>query len=136
MKIYADFNGTEPCSSAGDELCLDLTGYGTLSSLSRYGVKLREGMSLTFADSDGLTVTAPVAFDVRLVGARSAGWYAKFYKTAFTQEEPIDHDFHSHLCFNCRRDLKSYLTKVGQQFKEYCPYCGTPVMYPLAPPDE
>lgn len=135
MKIYADFNGVEPCSTMDDELCLDLTGFGTLASLSRYGVKLSPGMRLTFSDTDGLTVTAPVEFDESRVGSRSAGWYARFRKIDLREEEPIDHDFNCHLCFKCRRDLKSYLAQVGQQFYEHCPDCGTPVIYPLEPPN-
>lgn len=136
MKIYADFNGTEPCSAGDEKLCLDLTGFGTLASLSRHSVKLRRGLSLTFADSDGLTVTAPVEFDPRRVGRRSAGWIAIFRKKDLRDEEPVDHDFNSHICFNCRNDIKEHLRAVGQQFSARCPYCGTPVIYPLEPPDE
>ncbi|WLI90836.1 hypothetical protein Q4S45_06885 [Massilia sp. R2A-15] len=136
MKIFADFNGTEPCSSDDDKLCLNLTGFGTLASLSRHGVKLRRGMRLTFADSDGLTVTAAVEFDGRRISERSAGWYAIFRKGELRDENPIDHDFQTHFCFKCRNDFKPYLAKFGQRFDVRCPNCGTPVMYPLGPPDE
>jgi len=136
MKIYADFNGVEPCGTDGDELCLDLTGFGTLASLCRHSVKLHRGLCLTFSDFDGLVVTAAVDFDSSRVGPNSAGWYAKFRKADLREEEAVtDYDFNDHPCFKCRINLKPHFAKVGQQFHDRCPNCGTPVLFPLSAPD-
>jgi hypothetical protein len=134
MKIYVDFNGAERCASPSDEFFLDLTGFGTLASLSRYGIQVQRNMQLTFADIDGLSVTAPVEFDRSRMNSHCSGWYAKFKKVDLAEGTPVEHNFESHLCFKCRREIKPYLNKVGQQFDEHCPYCGTSVMAPLLPP--
>ena len=134
MKIYADFNGMALCSQSTDDYCLDLTGYGTLASLSSSGIKLSRGLVLAFSDPDGLTVVAPVDFDEQRVSTRSSGWYAKFKKTEVREEESLVHDYNKHQCFSCLKDIKTYLDEVGRQFREFCPHCGTSVMCPLLPP--
>lgn len=48
---------------------------------------------------------------------------------------PLEHDYATHLCFNCRVDLTPHLGKLGRQFNEACPNCGTPVMFPMLPPE-
>ena len=134
MKIYVDFNGMESCSPTTNEWCLDLTGYGTLASLSNHGIRLARGMVLTFADPDGLTVNAPVEFDEHRVSKASSGWYAKFKKTDLRNENPIEHDYNLHQCAGCRQNIKPFLDQVGRQYSENCPNCGTSVMFPLSPP--
>lgn len=134
MDVYADFNGLEVCSSAENDLCLDLTGYGTLASLSSYGIRLQQGQEITLADQDGLRVRAKVYFDKGRVSRNSSGWYAKFKKDELTEGAPAQHDFDTHLCFTCRKNLKPHLEKVGQNFAEECPFCGTSIMFPLLPP--
>ena len=134
MKIYADFNGIETCSSSANEYCLDLTGYGTLASLSHFRIKLSRGLILTFVDTDGLTAVGTVDFSEDRVSTRSSGWYAKFKKDTLFDGEPLAHDYDVHECFHCRKNIKAYLDEVGRQFHEFCPYCGTSVMHPLSSP--
>ena len=138
MRIYADFNGIESPSEDAAQCLLDLTGYGTLASLSLQQIRLHEGMSLTLFDPDGLEVEAVALFDESKVGkdSHSSGWLAKFKCSLIKECTPVLHDFDKHLCFKCRRDLKSHLLEVGQQYKEICPYCETSVMFPLLPPEE
>ena len=134
MNIYVDFNGTEVCTFAENELCLDLTGYGTLASLSFYGIRLTEGREIILVDPDGLTVSAKVYFDKERISNNSSGWFARFKKDDMWDGLPVKHDYHTHLCFNCRKNVKPHLKKVGQNFAEACPFCGTPIMFPLLPP--
>jgi hypothetical protein len=47
---------------------------------------------------------------------------------------PLSYDNNTHLCFKCRKNLKSHLDIIGRQYKEVCPYCGTLVMFPMLPP--
>ncbi|MBL0283841.1 MAG: hypothetical protein IPQ01_07995 [Zoogloea sp.] len=135
MLIYADFNGLEDSLVDADMAVLDLTGYGTLASLSRHGVQLRVGQRLAFSDFDGLEVVGEIGFDSARVSERSSGWYARFSRGEIKDVSPREHDFATHLCFKCRNDLKPYLDKVGRSFVETCPHCGTPVMAPLLPPN-
>lgn len=132
--IYADFNGVEECNSDPSVLCMSLTGYGTLASLSYHKIKLYEGQMLILGDPDDLTVLGQIYFDSTRASDNCSGWFAKFYKNEILEETSLVHDYDKHLCFNCRANIKSYLDKVGHQYKEKCPYCNTSVMYPLLPP--
>lgn len=134
MRIYADFNGVEECTSSSGELCLDLTGYGTLASLSYHRIKLHEGLSLALADPDGLSVRGVVFFDQERVTKTCSGWFAKFQRTEMLESEHLTHDYDTHLCYKCRKNIKPHLDVVGRQFIEECPFCGTSVMFPLSPP--
>lgn len=134
IKIYADFNSIEPYPFDENMLCLDLTSYGTLASLSYYQISMQIGNTFTFVDPDGLTVTATVFFDSSKISTICSGWFAKFESDNIIQGAPLAHYNDLHLCFHCRKNTKPYLMRVGQQFKEHCPFCGTAVMTPLLPP--
>lgn len=134
MMIYADFNGLENSSTSPDEVHLDLTGYGTLASLSLHQVRLRVGQHLMLCDSDGLQVMGDIGFDPLRQSSRRSGWFARFKRRDIQEGVPLEHDYATHLCFKCRLNLKLHLDKVGRQFNESCPRCGTPVMFPLLPP--
>ncbi len=134
MQIYADFNGLEDSAASPDDACLDLTGYGTLASLSLHQVRLRVGQQLTLCDPDGLQVMGEICFDSSRQSRHSSGWYAKFKRSDIQNGAPLEHDYATHLCFKCRRNLELHLDKIGRQFNEKCPYCSTPVMFPLLPP--
>jgi hypothetical protein len=133
--IYADFNGLEDCSPADGYVCLDLTGYGTLASLSLQQLRLRVGQHLTLCDPDGLQVAAEIAFDATRVSERCSGWFGRFKRSDIKVGPSLEHNYSVHTCFKCRRNLKPYLGQVGQNFNEICPHCGTPVMFPLLPPE-
>jgi hypothetical protein len=135
MLIYADFNGIEKCKADPDSVLLNLTGYGTLASLSLHKIKLYEGGTIDLCDPEGLMATGILLFDKTKVSNNSSGWFAQFKRNEISEGEPIDHDYSNHICFNCRENIKKHLDKVGRQFNEVCPYCGTPVMCPLSAPD-
>ena len=136
MLIYADFNGLEDCAIDTGTVLLDLTGYGTLASLSHYQLRLRVGQCLLFGDFDSLEVVGEVGFDSARMSNRSSGWYARFSRSDIKHVPPKKHDYSVHVCFKCRSDLRTFLDRVGQNFSETCPYCGTPVMFSLLPPQE
>jgi hypothetical protein len=134
MRIYADFNGVVEYSSASNILCINLTGYGTLASISSHQIVLKEGQFLELTDPGGLSVSAEVFFDKERVSKNCSGWFAKFSKSDMTEGEELEHDYDTHLCFKCRENMKQHLDKVGRQFSELCPFCGTSVMYSLSSP--
>lgn len=133
--IYADFNGIEECRLDPNMLCLDLTGYGTLASLSLHKVKLKEGLFLVFNDPEGLSVRGITYFDQDKVSGNCSGWFARIQSDDIIENEPLEHDYDTHTCFTCRKNIKPYLDKIGRQFKENCPFCDTSIMLPLSPPD-
>jgi hypothetical protein len=133
MRIYADFNGIEKCEFDSDLLCLNLTGYGTLASLSFNEVKLFKGQVLELSDPDGTSVFGTVYFDKNKISKNCSGWFAKFREDEISEGEPLKYDKNAHLCFKCRKNIKPHLDMVGRQYKENCPYCGTPIMFPLLP---
>lgn len=134
MQIYADFNGVEENDSDSNMLYLNLTGYGTLASLSSHQIVLKEGQSLELADPDGLSVRAIIFFDKERISENCSGWFAKFPKSDMLEGEKLNHEYDIHLCFKCRKNMKPHLDGVGRQFSEACPFCGTSVMYPLSSP--
>ena len=135
MQIYADFNGIDQKDDSSGECDMDLTGYGTLASLSTQQIKLREGMILQFFDDDGTTVKGTVYFDPKKITYNCSGWFARFHDDDISYDGPQEFDFQMHLCFSCRHNIKKYIESVGQNFTGTCPHCGTPIMYPLLPPE-
>lgn len=135
MLIYADFNGLEDCPAVHGDSCLDLTAYGTLASLSLHRLRLRVGQHLMLCDPDGLQVTAEICFDPTRVSKQSSGWLGRFRRSDIKVCPALEHDLSVHPFFKCRHNLKPYLDQAGRQFNENCPHCGTPVMFPLLPPD-
>lgn len=138
MKVYADFNGIENFTHgdpANKELYICLTGLGTLSSLCLYQIQLKEGMNLTLVDPDGMTInSAEVFFSKDKAVGNNTGWYAKFKNGDIWDDEPTVFDYKTHLCFNCRKDLMPHFKVVGQSFSGNCPFCETPIMFPMLPP--
>lgn len=137
-RIYADFNGVTSCPERISLTCLNLTGYGTLASLSRHQIRLREGMILIFYDPGDIEVEGRVFYDLTNPGKfTSPGrWLAAVDLDLVKDTEDNDEsDLKQHPCFKCRLDLTEYLQIVGRQYKEFCPNCGTSIVYPLLPPD-
>lgn len=134
IKIYADFNGTEICTADPNILCLNLTGYGTLASLSFHRVKLRESQRLLFGDIDGLTSGGTTYFDKNRITKNCSGWFARIDQKGIYEDVAIDHNSEIHVCFSCRKNVKHYLDLTGRLFDEHCPFCGESVMTPLSPP--
>lgn len=73
MLIYADFNGLEIPTHSSDEFFLDLTGYGTLSSLCLHQVQLYVGQRLMLCDPDGLRALAEIGFDPSRIPENCSG---------------------------------------------------------------
>lgn len=144
MGIYADFNGIENFdrskTSAVDMqdnsrvVIMDVTGYGTLQSLSRHQVRFYEGQVLQFNDPDGLMISGVMCFYPERIKSNCSGWFAKFRWNDVVDCEPLEHDYNTHLCFKCQEDIRPHLNAVGQQYNEECPFCGTSVMFPMAAP--
>ena len=134
MKIYADFNGIEECNSNSKMRCLNITGFGTLSSLSLYKLRVKEGQTIVFSDPDGLSVSGTMYFDINRVSKNCSGWFAKFHSDDVYEDEPLKHDYSIHTCFTCRKNLKSHFDAVGRQFDDNCPFSRTPIMMPLSAP--
>lgn len=134
MRIYADFNGVEECEAEPQMLRLNLTGYGTLASLSALKMKLKEDQLIEFSDSEGTAALGRTYFDPSRVSNNCSGWFAKFCQSEIHQVEPLEQDNNGHLCFNCGRELESHFAKSGRNYNEVCPFCDCPIMIVMAPP--
>ena len=134
--IYADFNSIMMSSENYDYECLELTGYGTIQSLNYLQIKLKEGMKFIFYEPEDIEVEAEVYFDrtTRSIISTEGRWLAKFKKGTIRECKKIQNWNEPHPCFKCREDFKPFLKKVGQNYKENCPNCGTSIIYPLIEP--
>ena len=61
--VYADFNGGEFVDGDPSRYVLALTGYGTLASLARQGIRLVEGMRVLFFEPDDIEAVGILYFD-------------------------------------------------------------------------
>jgi hypothetical protein len=133
-RIYADFNSFERIKE--DEATLDLTGRGSLASLSQAKIQLREGMKLLLCEPDDIEVEGVAFFDASLKNpAGNMGrWLVRIDPKLIRDSQYIDADPVSFPCFTCQKELSDHLKKVGWDFKNLCPYCNASLMLPLAPP--
>lgn len=133
-RIYADFNSIEHHSE--NEATLDLTGYGSLASLSREKIQLREGIKLLLCEPDDIEVEGTTFFDTshKDPAGRTGRWLVRINPKLIRDSQYTETNPESHPCFTCRKELSDYLKGVGQRYNEFCPYCGTSIILPLAPP--
>lgn len=133
--IYADFDAVED-HALGDGVCqIDLTGYGTLASLSKHNISLFEGLSLKLSDQDELGVIAEAFFDESRIPPNCSGWFGQFQNSDIFEVKVDGLIEKEHLCFSCRVDISRYLDEVGRNYKEFCPHCGASIMFPMEPPE-
>ena len=135
--IYADFNGYTTFLGDDDHGYLDLCGYGTIKCLSHHKIRLRDGLALKFYEPGDIEVEAVVLFVPEEVDQHNphGKWFAKFPRDAVVDNKESSFAFPEHVCFKCRASLEDHLDQVGRQYKEICPHCNTPIMYPLLPPE-
>jgi hypothetical protein len=133
-RVYADFNSLEYINEDGSISRLGLTGYGTISSLSRQKLRLVEGMPIICFEPNDIEVQGIAHFDNSVCdpAGRIGSWFAiidqhKVKNVDISEEENFEHP-----CFHCGANLKEHLHRVGQHYNEHCPNCGTSVMAPLA----
>ncbi len=135
--IYADFNGVRCFDDVSYEY-IDLCGYGTLSSLSYYKIKLEAGLKITFFEPGDIEVDAIVKFIPNETDKYNhlGKWFGK-YEVGTIRNSKTKRVYQCpHLCFKCRYNLEEYLNREGRQYNESCPVCNTSIMYPLLPPKQ
>lgn len=135
-RIYADFNAIEYPEEGGSIAEMPLTGYGTLASLSRQGLKLEEGMSLVLYEPSDIECEAVATFDQARTNpaGRPGEWVARLNHKEI-RSNLIEWDEPStHPCSGCGKDLNDLFRGEGRSYNEHCPACGTSVMAPMAPP--
>ena len=136
-RVYADFNGIEYPNPGGPEAEIVLTGYGTLASLCRQGLRLVEGMKLILYEPNDIECEGVAHFDRarRDPAGRSGEWVVRINHT-LTRENVTEKDEpNTHPCSSCGVDLHSLFEGLGRSYTEHCSLCGTSVMAPLAPPE-
>ncbi len=135
-RVYADFNGIEYSQDQESLDSLEITGYGTLASLSRQKIQLKEGMELTLVTPNDIECEVIVKFNEKVScpsGAMGA-WVAYFNHNNIRDCVDVECEDFSHPCFNCGLELESHFKLVGRHYKESCPACGVSIMAPMAKP--
>jgi|SRR3954469_20833745 len=136
-RVYADFNGIEYSQNLEGLDSLKITGYGTLASLSRQKIKLKEGMELTLITPNDIECEVFVMFDekVSCPSGASGAWVAYFKHKNVKDCVDLEAEDFSHPCFNCGVNLEPHFKLVGRLYKESCPICGVSIMAPMAKPE-
>ena len=80
-RIYADFNAIEYLDDEPSMAQMDLTGYGTLGSLARQGLRLTEGMALLLYEPNDIECEALAHFQ----SSRRDSWIPGTSEPALTQ---------------------------------------------------
>jgi ribosomal protein L37AE/L43A len=133
-RVYADFNATEhpPGASFAE---MPLTGFGTLGSLARQGVRLSEGMSLLLFEPNDIECEATVHFDWSRTdpAGRKGEWVARFdHRSVQDVENTIESVSLEHPCIVCRKPFFGH--RQRRAYTEVCINCGASVMEPMLPP--
>ena len=134
--IYADFNSLEASDVGGFDSRVGLTGYGSIASLSTQGIRLTEGMNLIVCEPSDIEAEGIAHFDSCVVdpAGRQGEWFVLVNREEIRDTDRILNSVKEHLCLGCRKDLFTYLNEGSRLYREICPYCGTSIMAPLAPP--
>jgi hypothetical protein len=135
-RIYADFNAIEYPAEEPSVAELPLTGYGTLSSLARQNLRLKEGMRVLIFEPNDIECEATVHFDTSRQdpAGRTGEWVARIeHRSIRSSAEPEEAgmDFP---CIVCGSKFESASSVGTRNYQEKCARCGASVMEPLAPP--
>ncbi len=131
--VYADFNGLlQVVRKQGSVVWMPITGYGTLRSLARQGLRLSEGMSLILFESSDIQCQAVAHFDPLLKdpAGRMGAWVAILNEDEIEQSVLLEDLSSAHLCIMCGVPFGA----GASTYTECCSNCGASVMAPLAPP--
>ena len=137
-RIYADFNAFQGAVEGEAFAELELTGYGTLASLAKQRIRLKEGMELLLFEPNDIECSAVAHFDAsrKDPAGRIGAWVARIptpvmIRDSTQPEEPSG----EHPCIVCGGDFKEQFATRGRNYIETCLYCEASVMAPMAPPD-
>jgi ribosomal protein L37AE/L43A len=130
-RVYADFNAIEypPGVSFAE---MPLTGFGTLGSLARQGLRLSEGMALVLFEPNDIECEATVHFDWSRTdpAGRKGEWVARFdHRLVRDIENTGESAPQEHPCIVCGKPFEQH-----RAYTDVCVNCGTSVMEPMLPP--
>jgi hypothetical protein len=131
---YADFNAIEypPSVSCAE---MPLTGFGTLGSLARQGLRLEEGMSLVLFEPNDIECEATIHFDWSRTdpAGRNGEWVARFAPRLVRDLENTGESVpQEHPCIVCGKPF--FGQELRRAYTEVCVNCGASVMEPMLPP--
>ena len=133
-RVYADFNAIEyPPDAPFAEM--PLTGYGTLASLARQGLRLSEGMALMLFEANDIECEVTVHFDHERKdpAGRKGEWVARFnHRLVGDCTSKEQRTSEQHPCIVC--GAPSFGLSASRNYTERCPVCGASVMEPMLPP--
>jgi hypothetical protein len=131
IRIFGDFKCILSSSRRKDFEAIPLNRFGSLCDLSRQGLVLSEGLTLTVFDSsdesEDLEADVVVYFDEPF-----GTWVGEFFKGSIRHVPTVSRPYPELECFNCHKDLQETIEKYGLNEKTVCPTCGelshTPIL--------
>ena len=134
-RVYADFNAIEYLDGEGSMAEMPLTGYGTLGSLARQGLRLTEGMALLLYEPNDIECEANVHFQVsrRDPAGRTGEWVARFDHRNVRNCTHSGESSRQHPCIVCGHDFMDQGSAWARNYTENCTGCGSSIMEPMAP---
>lgn len=134
-RVYADFNAIEYLDDERTMAEMALTGYGTLGSLARQGLRLTEGMALLLYEPNDIECEASVHFQVsrRDPAGRMGEWVARFDPRNVKNCTHSGESSRQHPCIVCGQDFMDQESERARNYTENCTACGASIMEPMAP---
>lgn len=136
-RIYADFNAIEYFDNERSVAEMALTGYGTLGSLARQGLRLTEGMALLLYEPNDIECEAVAHFrgSLRDPAGRMGAWVARLDPRNIKDCVQPEELSKQHPCMVCGKDFLAQEPPRTRNYTENCTGCGASVMEPMAPPE-
>jgi len=134
IRIYADFNGLVSGPKDKNRSAVVLDTFGSLRDLANAGVILSEGLKLIVFDesdeSEDLEGQGTAEFDTS-----RQRWVVEFDEQGIRfvptgDRTPIT-EFN---CVSCQTPLQDIIAANGLELGDICPFCGTEIHTPIAPP--
>jgi hypothetical protein len=135
-KVYADFNAIEYFSKETSIAELRLTGYGTIGSLARQNLRLKEGMKVLLFEPNDIECEAVIHFDAlrRDPAGRLGEWVARLDHSTIRDSKEPDQESLDFPCIVCGHVFVWNSPSTLRNYREKCSTCGSSVMAPMAPP--
>jgi len=134
-RIYADFNAIEYLDDERSMAQMALTGYGTLGSLARQGLRLTEGMALLLYEPNDIECEALAHFQSsrRDPAGRMGAWVARLDPRNIRACAHPGESSRQHPCIVCGQDFMAQESARARDYTESCTACGASIMEPMAP---
>lgn len=137
-RLYADFNAL-PSSlplPGTSKVRMEITGLGTIRSLARQGLRLRDGMAVLLFEPGDIQCLATVYFDPSIAdpSGKAGAWIAELDPSEIEDSSLPEEPDGGYPCSSCGYDLDAFISSEGFNYAQSCPHCGASLMAPMEKP--